>query len=171
MSTDRPTDLAAPTRSVRWGRVAVLQVVAGSLAGFIYPFWFFILRQWYLVDQTGISGLAVWIAICIGSGVSVALVGAGIPLLSAWFSWLLVSRHRRGLLREVMAVIVGAIGGSLIPSALPFSLFAIGAISWTYSALSVLLVGFVPGAAFALWVAAAWRRARTASPAVSQVDA
>lgn len=158
------TAVSAPRPRVRWGRAAALQIVAGGIAGFILPFWFFILMQLWLVEETGVSGVVIWIVICAGSGISVALFGAGIPLLSAWLSWLVVSRRKRGRRREVLAVVLGAIGGSLLPCALPLWVIAAVGIPWTYAGLLILLVGCIPGAAFALWVAGAWRRSRRAAP-------
>lgn len=150
---------AALVPRVRWGRATAIHLLAGLIAGFMVPFYFFILRQ--LSTYTGdVSGLAIWTAICVASAVVVALFGAGIPLLVAWLSWLVVSRHGRGLRRELLAVVLGAIGGSLIPSALPFLFMSSVGSDWTYYAFWLVALGVIPGAAFALWVANAWRRAR-----------
>jgi hypothetical protein len=165
-----PAEVAAPAPRVRWGRAAALQIVAGGIAGFAVPFCFYVLPQGPLFGEIGLVGQAIWIGVFIVSAAFVALVGAGIPLLVAWRSWLVVSRRRRGLRREVLAVVLGAIGGSLIPSVLPFVVMAAAGASWTLYVVTVLALGGIPGVAFALWVAAAWRRARTAG-LTSRADA
>ncbi len=155
--------VAAPAPRVRWGRATALQLAAGGIAGFLVPFCFYVVPQGQLFGAIGLVGDAIWIVIFIISAAVVGVVGGGIPLLVAWLSWLVVSRSRRGLRREMLAAVLGAIGGSLVPSALPFVLMAgIGA-PWPFYVGTVLLLGVIPGLAFALWVAAAWRRARKAA--------
>lgn len=140
------------------GRATALQLVAGGIAGFIVPFSSVVLAPGFRVAEVG-----PWIAISLVSAVLVALFGAGIPLLVAWISWLAVSGSRRGLRREVLAVVFGAIVGSLIVLAF---IAAFGDL-WIYVA-TVLTLGGMPGVAFALWVAAAWRRERKAPAVASQ---
>jgi MFS family permease len=155
-----PTGTALAPR-VRWGRAAALQVVAGGVAGFIVPINYFNVDFPSLLTQP--ANLAIMIVMLVISAALVGLIGGGIPLLTAWISWLIVSRRHRRLRYEVLAVVLGALGGSLVASAPAFLYLASYESSWLTYLIQVLLVGGIPGLAFALWVAAAWRRARKAA--------
>ena len=138
---------------VPWGSASKLHIGAGALAGIVVPFALF--RTWSITAPGTLMSVLFFLLI---SGALVGLVGGGIPLLSAWVLWLIVSRPRRGLRREVVAVLIGAIAGGAVVSVPTVTIFAGG--SSPILAAAVLVLGGIPGFAFALWVAGAWRRAR-----------
>lgn|SRR4051794_20227244 len=144
---------------VRWGRATALQLVVGGIAGFVGPIYVF--RDG---PPGSVTSQLIWVVIYLISGVVVGVFGGGIPLLVAWLSWLIVSRRpRRRLRKEVLAVVCGAIVGALVPSLLPFLIASDDGAPWRTYAESVLILGGIPGLAFALWVAVAWRRPRKAA--------
>lgn len=155
-----PYAIEAPAPRVRWIAAAALHLVAGGIVGFLVPFIGFALKHWGSNSDFTVD--VVWVVISLISAALVGLIGGGIPLLAAWGSWLIVSRRRRRLRREVLAVVLGAIGGGLIASVPAFLYFAASASPLPIYAVQVLLLGGIPALAFALWVAAAWHRARKA---------
>ena len=75
---------------------------------------FFIPALWFLGSGLLLSNIPAYIPILLISAVAVPFIAGGPPLLAAWLAWLLVSRSRRGLWREIIAVAVGALILSLI---------------------------------------------------------
>jgi hypothetical protein len=153
---DPSLKVAGLSPRVHWIPAAALQIVAGGIAGFVVPLFLFGSSG----SHSDLSGQLIWIVVSLVSAGLVGVFGGGIPLLTAWGSWLIVSHRGRRLRREVLAVVLGAIGGGLIASAPAFLFLAAGGSPWPYFVGQVLLVGGVPGLAFAIWVAAAWHRVR-----------
>jgi MFS family permease len=158
VSGAQPPSAEALAPRVRWIRAAALQVVAGGVAGFVVPIYYFHLDFPHLVTQP--TNLAITIVMLFISAALVGLIGGGIPLLTAWISWLIVSRRRRRLRTEVLAVVLGALGGSVFASAPAFLYLAANGSPLSFYVVQILLIGGIPALAFALWVAAGWRRAR-----------
>jgi hypothetical protein len=151
----------APAPHVLWIPAAALQLVAGGIVGFLVPFSMFVVGP--SGDHSVLMNQLIWIAVSLISAAFVALIFGGVPLLAAWITWLIVSRRHRRLRNEMFAVVLGAIGGALILSAL--TVLAVlsnisDATGWLFLAIQLLIFGGIPGLAFALWVAAAWRSAR-----------
>jgi hypothetical protein len=153
---------AQPKIRVRWGRATALQLVAGAVAGFFAPLLLFSVgpadwNAWDLTDRVGV------VAFLIITSFITLLFGAGLPLLVAWLTWLIVSRRQvRRQRNEVLAVVFGAIGGSVIACAIPI-LLLVGNGAGIFFFIPVLAIGGIPALAFALWVAGGWRRMRKAT--------
>jgi len=168
MPMDQSADVATTVPRVRWGRAATLQLAAGGVAGFLVPFYSYVLPYAGQSDESTSSNQTIWLGISLVSAVVVASVGAGTPLLVAWLSWFVVSRRASRRLRdEVLAVVVGAIAGALVPSAFPFVILALEGSPWWQYAATVVVLGGIPGLAFALWVVAAWHRASRVATSAS----
>lgn len=168
LPTLKPYSIEAKAPAIKarvlWIPAAALQLVGGGVVGFLVPFSMFVVGP--SGDHSVLVNQVIWIVISLISAAFVALILGGVPLLGAWATWLVVSRRRRSLLNEVLAVTLGAIGGALILSALTV-LWVLSNISdltgWLFLAIQLLILGGIPGLAFALWVAAAWHRARKAA--------
>ena len=134
---------------VRWRRITLVHLLAGAVMGFAIPALFF------LGSGLLTSNVPGYLPILVISAIVVSLIGGGLPLLAAWLTWLVVSRARRGLGREVAAVAGGALIGSV-----PIGLLAAGAFnSWEPTLIVGLLFGVPCAIAFAIWLLVAWRRA------------
>lgn len=143
---------------VRWRRITLVHLLAGALVGFALPAFFLLASSMMTFQVTG------WIPLLLISSLVVALLG-GLPLLAAWITWLLVSRRRRGLGREVAAVAGGALIGSLPVGLLANAFFN----SWQAVLIVEGVLGVPCAIGFAIWVLVAWRRtpADTETPADS----
>lgn len=87
----------------------------------------------------------------------VLLGGALPPFCAAAITWWLATAWGRGPVREALAVMTGALTGSLVPLFLLRSLGAAVPPDWLIG-----MWGSIAGcsaAGFALWILAAWRRA------------
>jgi hypothetical protein len=141
--------VAAEAPRVRWRRITLVHLLAGAVMGFAIPALFF------LGSGLLTSNVAGYLPILLISAVVVSLIGGGFPLLAAWLTWLVVSRARRGLGRELAAVA----GGALIGSA-PIGILGAGALnSWEPTLIVGLLFGVPCAIGLAIWVLVAWGRA------------
>jgi hypothetical protein len=149
--TAAPAPDAAPPEAPRvpWRRITLVHLLAGGVMGFVVPTLFFLGSNLLTANVLG------YLPILLISAIVVALIGSGPTLLAAWIVWLVVSRARRGLGRELVAVAAGALVGSL-----PVSLLLGGFLnSWEPGLLGVLFFGVPSAIGFAIWVLVAWRRA------------
>jgi hypothetical protein len=133
---------------LRWGRIAALHFPAAAIVSFLAGF-SIVRNPDYPQD------LGSWISV----GVFAALVGGtvtgGLTLLGARVAHAIVARRRRGVLREVVAVIVGSTAGAAL---IGLFLLATTRDAWTLVAIPVL--GLAAGVGLAIWVLVAWRGRR-----------
>ena len=134
---------------IRWGRIAALHFSAALAVMVVY----------LALASPNMSALTFF-----PIGIPPVLLGGALPpYLVAVITWWLATAWGRGRIREVLAVTVGALVGSLVP------LFFLRLLGLPADAIAVL-AGSVAGCSavgFATWVLVAWRRPAVGSDTTS----
>jgi ABC-type uncharacterized transport system permease subunit len=133
---------------IPWRRLAAVQLGAGALVAFISVLFLF---------EFGLRALPLALL----AAVLVTVLAALPPVLVAWVAHRAAIRSTRNLRREVVAVVIGALAGSLVPLLVFSTVLGLGARD------GLIFSGIVAVASaigFAIWVWLAWRTKPAADP-------
>jgi hypothetical protein len=140
------TTTAAAGPRIPWSRISVLHFAAASVVAFVAGF--LIAR-----NPEYPRDLPSWIVV----GVLAALVGgpvtAGLTLIGARVAHGVVVRSRRGVGREAVAVVAGALAGAVV-----ISLLLLALTGDPFTLVVVPVLGLPAGLGLAVRVLMAWRR-------------
>lgn len=142
-ATPGPAAGAAGPR-ILWRRMTIVQLVAGAAVAFASVLFLF---------EFGLQALPLAL---LAAGI-VTVLAALPPLLVAWVAHRIAVRSSRGPRREVVAVVIGAIAGSLVPLLVFSAVFGLGARDGLIFSGIVALASAI---GFAIWVWAAWQPKR-----------